>query len=249
MKDYQAAPDNLKGRVILVTGAGQGLGRTAALSLAAHGATVILLGRTTSKLERVYDEIVVAGHPMPAIFPMDIAAAEDRDFDTLAQTIAHQLRRLDGIVHCATGFDNLSPLSLQTIAQWQQLFKINTTAPFAINRACEHVLKAAPDASVLLIGETHGHKPAAYWGGFAVSKAALEAYLHIQNDEWADLENLRINLLIPGPINTPQRAKSHPGEDKAQITAPEQLGQAVLYFMSTDSRAQRGKIFEWAPPQ
>lgn len=246
MKDYQAAPDLLKSRVILVTGASQGLGRTAAINLAKHGATVILLGRTVSKLERVYDEIVNAGYPMPAIFPMDVGAAEDRDFDTLAQAIAHQLRRLDGIVHCATAFDNISPLALQTVAQWQQLFKVNTTVPFAINRACEHLLKAAPDASVLLIGETHGHQPAAYWGGFAVTKAALEAYHRIQHDEWSEFAHLRINLLIPGPINSPQRAKSHPAEDKSQLAPTEDLAPALLYLMGPDSLTRRGELLEWA---
>lgn len=248
MKDYTPAADLLKDRVILVTGAGQGIGRAAAKAFAAHGATVILLGRTTSKLEKVYDEIVAAGSPLPAIFPMDLAAAEDRDFDTLAQTIAHQLRRLDGILHCAAGFEHLSPLQLQTIAQWQQLYKINTIVPFALNRACEHLLRAAPDASVILMGESHGHRPAAYWGGFAVSKAALEGYLPIQAAEWDDAPALRINLVIPGPVNSPQRVKTHPGELKSTLPQPEDVAGALLYLMGPDSREQNGQVIELLQP-
>ena len=245
MKNYQPAPDLLKGRVILVTGAGQGLGRAAALAFAAHGATVVLLGHTIPKLERVYDEIIAAGGTMPAIFPMDLAAAEDKHFDSLAQTIAHQLRRLDGILHCAAAFDNLCPLPLQTIPQWQQMLRVNTIAPFALNRATEHLLKAAPDASVILVGETHGHQPAAYWGGFAVSKVALEAYARIQAEEWADAGNLRVNLFIPGPMNSPQRAKSHPAEAKESLPQPEAVAQALLYLMGPDSRDRRGETIEW----
>jgi NAD(P)-dependent dehydrogenase (short-subunit alcohol dehydrogenase family) len=249
LNHYQPAPDLLAGRVILVTGAGQGVGRVAALAFARHGATVILLGRSTGKLEQVYDEIVAAGGAMPAIFPMDLAAAEDKHFDALAQAIAYPLRRLDGILHCAAEFDGLSPLQLQTTAQWQQMFKVNCIAPFAINRACEHLLKAAPDASVVLVGESHGHHPAAYWGGFAVSKAALEAYARVQAEEWQDCGGLRLNLLIPGPINSPQRARSHPGEDKAGLAQVQDLSAPLLYLIGPDSRARRGEIIEWRTGQ
>jgi NAD(P)-dependent dehydrogenase (short-subunit alcohol dehydrogenase family) len=245
MKNYHPATDLLKDRVILVTGAGQGLGRAAALAFARHGATVVLLGRSTPKLEMVYDEIVASGGAMPAIFPMDLAAAEDSHFDSLAQAIGHQLQHLDGILHCAAAFDNISPLQLQTIPQWQQLLKVNTIVPFAINRACEHLLKRSPDASVVLVGESHGHQPAAYWGGFAVSKAGLEAYARIQAEEWSDLANLRINLLLPGPIHSPQRAKSHPAENKEALAQPEAVANTLLYLMGPDSHDRRGEIIEW----
>jgi NAD(P)-dependent dehydrogenase (short-subunit alcohol dehydrogenase family) len=234
--------DTLKDRVILVTGAGQGIGRAAAKIFAAHGATVILLGRSTPKLEKVYDEIIEAGGPMPAIFPMDLEKAADQDFETLAQTIGYQLRRLDGILHCAANFARPSPLGLQTVDQWQALFKVNATAPFAINRSCLPLLKSAPDASVILIGESHGHAPKAYWGGFAASKAALEAYFRIQAEEWEDADAPRINLVIPGPINSPQRTQSHPGEAKDTLPQPQDLAIDLLRLMGPDGRNSRGQI-------
>jgi len=236
----------LKDRVILVTGAGQGIGRAAARTFAAQGATVILLGRSVAKLEQVYDEIIAAGGPMPAIFPMDLEKADDPDFETLAQTIGQQLRRLDGILHCAASFVRPSPLGLQTAAQWRVLFKVNAIAPFAINQACQPLLGAAPDAAVILLGESHGHAPRAYWGGFAVAKAALEAYFLIQAQEWDDLTNLRINLVIPGPIHSPQRTLSHPGEAKDALPTPENLAVDLARLIGPEGRRRHSEIIEWA---
>jgi NAD(P)-dependent dehydrogenase (short-subunit alcohol dehydrogenase family) len=237
----------LSNRVILVTGAGQGLGRAAAKAFAAQGATVVLLGRTVTKLEAVYDEIVEAGGPQPAILPADLAAAQDRDLDTLAHTLATQLGGLDGILHCANAFAALSPLSQQSMEQWLTQLRVNTVAPFAINRACMPLLKRAPDASVILVGETHGHEPAAYWGGYAVSKAALEAYFRIQADEWSDLPNPRINLVIPGPIHTPLRARTHPAEDKGRLPPPEALCPLLVRLMGPEGRDTRSQILSFRP--
>ncbi len=244
MNNYSPSADLLQGRVILVTGSGQGLGRSAALKFAKHGATVILLGRTVSKLEKVYDEITEAGAPQPAIFPMDLAAATDAAFESLAQAIGYQFGRLDGICHCATDFEALQPLHLENLADWVELFRVNTAAPAAINRALEPYLAQAADASVILVGETHGHDPKAYWGGFAVSKAALEAYFKIQADEWSE-GPMRINLVVPGPMHSPQRAKTHPGEDKSALPTCDDVAQTLLYLMGPDSQQQRGQLIQY----
>jgi len=243
MNHYSAAPDLLKNRTILVTGAGQGLGRSAAIAYARHGATVILLGRSIRKLEQVYDEILAIGGPQPAIFPMDLAAATDADFAAMAQAIGYQMGRLDGILHCAAAFESLAPQVLESVEGWMKLFKVNAAAPAAINRVCTNYLEAGEKSAVILVGETHGHAPAAYWGGFAVSKAALEAYFKIQADEWAD-SPMRINLLIPGPINSPQRARTHPGEAKNGLPQPEDLIPQLLYLMGPDGAGLRGQIIE-----
>jgi len=241
-KDYSPPENLLQGRVILVTGSGQGLGREAAITYARHGATVILHGRKVGKLEKVYDEIEALGKAQPVIYPLDLEKATDEDCSALAASIAEQLGRLDGILHNAAFIDGPCPLELQTMNQWQTLLKINLITPFSITRACLSLLKASPDASIIMTASTQGHNPTAYWGGFSVAKAGVEALVKIQADEWSRLPNVRINALIPGIVNTPQRAKTHPGEVKKTLPQPEDLMPNYLFLMGPDSKDVRGEI-------
>lgn len=244
MKDYSPRPDLLAGRVILVTGASSGLGRAASLAFARHGATVALLARNEARLEAVYGEILAAGGPEPAMFPYDLAAADDRSLETLAGAIAQHLKRLDGVLHSAHQFYSLTPLELQTLEQWQALMRVNLIAPFALTRACLPLLKQATDASVVFTGETHGHQPSAYWGGYAVAKSGLETLTRIWADELGPSASPRINTLIPGQAATPLRSRTHPGLAPETVPSMDDLMPWYLYLMGADSRAVRGQIVE-----
>ena len=240
---YQAPPELLKDRVILVTGASAGIGRVAALACARHGATLILHGRDTGRLEAAYDEIEAAAWPQAIILPLDLAAATDRDFDNLVQAIRAQVKRLDGILHNAAHVTQLGALEHERLDDWLRMLRVNVAAAFALTRACTPLLREAPDASVVLTGETHGLQPAAYWGGFAVSKSALTAYNTIQAQEWEAAANLRINLVVPGKVDSPQRGRTHPGETRASRAQPESLMPLYLYLLGPDSRGVSGRVF------
>ena len=241
---YEPPRDLLQGRVILVTGAGQGLGRATALDAAAHGATVALLGRKLEKLEATNDAIVAAGAPEPALIPLDLAAAGTPEFEALAQLVRRDLRRLDGIAHCASHFVPLGPLGDQTLEQWMTLLRVNLAAPFALTRACLPLLAAASDSAVVFTGETHGAHPRAYWGGFAVSKAGLSTLAAIWGEELEHKGKPRMNVFIPGPIATAQRAQSHPGEDPSKLRTPEAAARALLYLLGPQGAALNGKTVE-----
>lgn len=241
---YEAPPDLLAGRVILVTGAGQGLGKAVALACARHGATVALLGRKQDKLEATYDAIGAAGGPEPALVPLDLAAAESAQFEALAQLLRKDLKRLDGIAHCASHFVPLGPLANQTLEQWLALLRVNLAAPFALTRACLPLLSAAPDSSVVFTGETHGLAPVAYWGGFAVSKAGLGTLVAIWADELERAGKPRMNVLVPGPVATPQRARSHPGEDPARLRPAEEAARAFLFLLGPGSAGLSGRTLQ-----
>jgi len=241
IKNYRPDKNLLKDRVILVTGAGQGIGRVAALEYAAHGATVILHGRKVDKLESVYDEIESGGGAQAAIFPFDLEKADEKDFELIVQAIKLQLGRLDGILHNAAFIQNLTPLESQTFDQWLILLRVNLIAPISLTRACLPLLKASPDACIIMTSDTHGHYPAAYWGGFAVAKAGVEALVKIQAQEWEMHTNLRINTLIPGAVHTSQRTKTHPGEIKQSLSDPKDLMSTYLYLMGPASKGVTGK--------
>lgn len=247
MNSYQAPQDLLKDRVILVTGAGQGLGQTAARAFAAHGATVILTGRNETRLNATYDAIADAGHPEPVIFPLDLEKATDKDFADMAAAIGGQLGRLDGILHNAARFDNLAPLELATLDQWLGTLRVNLAAPFALTRACLPLLKAAEDASIVMTSETHGRKPTAYWGVFGVSKWGIEALVKTWAQELDITPQVRINALVPGPVLSPQRMKTHPAEVRETLPTAESLMPTYLYLMGPASRGRSGEIIDAQP--
>ena len=245
LRDYQAAPGLLKDRVIVVTGAGQGIGRTAALTFAAHGAQVILLGRKSSKLEAVYDEIATAGHTEALIFPMNLIKATEQEFVAMAEGIQQQLGRLDGILHNAAHFDVLSPLEIQTPRQFEQMLRVHLLAPFSMTKACLPLLKKSSDASVIFTSTAAAKSPAAFWGAHAISKAAADHMARIWALELENVPNLRLNMVVPGAVQSPQRRKSHPGELHANLPVVESLMPVYLYLMGPDSTGISGKTYSY----
>lgn len=243
-REYEAPHDLLSGRVLLVTGAGQGLGRAVALACARHGATVALLGRKQEKLEKAYDAIMEAGGAEPAMIPLDLNTAGSPEFEQVANLIRRSLGSLTGIAHCASHFVPLGPLANQTLDQWLTLLRVNLAAPFALTKACLPLLLASQESSVVFTSETHAAHPRAYWGGFAVSKSGLSTLAAIWSDELEHAGRPRMNVVIPGPIATPQRTQSHPGEERGKLRTPESAARAFLYLFGRESADFNGHTVE-----
>ena len=241
MKDYKAPTDLLKDHTILVTGAGDGLGRAVAKGAAACGATVILVGRTTQKLESTYDEIEAAGSPQPAIFPLNFESATEQECQELAGIIAHEFGSLEGLVHCAAQLRLLSRVDDYDVETWEQVLRVNLTAPFMLTQACLPVLRQAKAASVIFTSDQLGKKAKAYWGAYTVSKFGIEGLMQLLADEVENDTNIRVNSIDPGPMSTKLRNVAYPGEDPTELPDPETIAPAFLKLLGKDGSDIRGQ--------
>jgi len=244
MFDYTAPADLLKDRVILITGAGDGIGRACALSCAAHGATVILVGRTPSKLEAVYDEIEAAGHPQPALCPLNLETALEKDYEDLADQLFDTFGKLDGLVHNAAELGPRTLIDTVKADAWLKVMQVNVNAPFLLTKTMMPLLRAAPDASVVLLSSSVGRKGRAYWGAYAVSKFAVEGLMQTLADEQDGTSEIRVNSLNPGATRTKMRAKAYPNEPTENNPEPSAIMPAFLYLLGPDSQGTNGQALD-----
>lgn len=244
MRSYQATKDLLKDKVILVTGASDGIGRVAAKTYAKHGATVILLGRDLKKLEQVYDEIEADGGAQPAIIPMNFSSAIPTEYEQLAINIEQEFGRLDGILHSAGILGDLTPLEMYDPNTWDEVMKVNLRAPFMLTQHLLPLLKRAPEASVIFMSSSVGRKARAFWGAYAVAKAGIENLTVLFADELANTSKVRVNCINPQGTRTAMRAKAYPAEDPSNVPTAEQIMPLFLFLMGAESVGVNGKSFD-----
>jgi NAD(P)-dependent dehydrogenase (short-subunit alcohol dehydrogenase family) len=242
-ENYTPRTDLLAGKTILVTGAGDGIGRTAALTYAKHGATVLLLGRTESKLEAVYDEIEADGGAKPGIVSMDLATAAEDIYITLAEGLGEEFSCLDGILHNAALLGDRRPIESAGYDRWQEVMQVNVNAQFLLTRHMLPLLQLAPAASIIFTSSSVGRIGKAYWGAYAVSKFATEGFMQVLAGELENTSNIRANSLNPGATNTAMRRAAYPGEEPTRNPAPADIMPAYLYLIGDDSAGVTGRAF------
>ncbi len=247
LAQYHARENLLKNKIILVTGAGDGIGRSAAMEFARHGATVILVGRTLAKLESVYDEIEAAGFPQPAIFPINLESALEQDYRALHDAIKDEFSRLDGLLHNASELGPRTPLTHYAPEQWQKILQVNLTAPFLLSKALIPLLDHDKGGSIVFTGSSVGRKGKAYWGAYAVSKAATENLMQVLADELEGISKIRVNSINPGATRTRMRASAFPAEDPSALVTPDDLMNRYLFLMGPDSELINGQCFDAQP--
>jgi len=241
---YLARTDLLQGKTILVTGAGDGIGRAAALCYAQHGATVLLLGRTGSKLEAVYDEIESAGLAKPAIIELDLATATEENYQTLASGLANEFSHLDGILHNAGILGDRRPIESAVYAAWQEVMQVNVNAQFLLTRYLLPLLQASPGASIIFTSSGVGRTGKAYWGAYAVSKFATEGFMQVLASELENTSKIRVNCLNPGATNTAMRRTAYPAETPTDNPSAQDIMTSYLFLMGDDSAGVTGRTYD-----
>ena len=244
--DYSVSKDALKDKIILITGAGAGIGKQAALSYAEYGATVILLGRTVKKLEQTYDEIEAAGYAQPAIIPLDMKGASKQNYLDMADTIEQQFGRLDGILHNASLLGVISPFDQISEDTFDDVMQVNVKAQFLMTQALLPLLHKSEDARIIYTSSTVGHQGRAFWGAYAISKFATEGMMQILADELTD-SNIKVNAINPGATRTGMRATAYPAEDSELLKTPLDIMPLYLYLMAEEGKAVNGQCVDAQP--
>ncbi len=235
---------SLKDQVILITGAGGGLGSMAARALAEQGALIILLDKSIPKLETAYDAIVDAGGPEPILYPFDLAGANETQYGELASTIEKNYGSLQGVLHSAVELVAYTPIEIHEIKDWGQTLNVNLNAPFILSRALLPVLNKSEQASIVFTSDTIAGNPRAYSGAYGVSKIALEGFAKILADELESAQKIRVNTLVPGPVDSPLRKKLFPAEDKSKLPSMESLKDVYSYLFSSNSIGVTGQTID-----
>ncbi|MCU7916979.1 MAG: YciK family oxidoreductase [Candidatus Thiodiazotropha sp. (ex Epidulcina cf. delphinae)] len=246
MHDYRPDKDILKERVILVTGAGSGIGQAAAKAFAEHGATVVLLGRNERRLEETYDAIETAGSPTPILIPFDLEKAPASDYYALGESLYQEFGQLHGLLHNAAQLALLSRIDDFDPETWNKVIQVNLTAAFLLTQACLPLLRRSDDASIIFTSDQVGRKGKAYWGAYGVSKFGLEGLMQTLADELEESQ-IRVNSIAPGPTQTALRAWAYPGEDPSRLPLPESIVGNYLYLMGPDSQNVNGQALSARP--
>jgi NAD(P)-dependent dehydrogenase (short-subunit alcohol dehydrogenase family) len=235
-REYTYSPGLLNDRIILITGASDGIGRALAIRAAELGGQIILHGR--------YDEIdSIKSAPRPSIAVVDLASANSNAYESLATNLEQEYGRLDGLVHNAGTLGGRFSIEQYDAVQWQQVMHINVTAAFAMTQVLLPMMKRADDPSVIFTSSGVGRTGRAYWGAYAVSKFATEGLSQVLADEHRN-SKLRANCVNPGATRTNMRLEAYPAEDRDALKRPEEILATYLYLLGPDSQGVTGQSFD-----
>lgn len=241
---YEYGGDVLQDRIILITGATDGIGKALALHVAQLGAQVILHGRNVDKLEKVYDALdAIDGAPRPSIAVLDLAAANSESYISLASSVEQEFGRLDGLVLNAGILGERYSIEQYDAVLWQRVMHVNVTSTFALTQVLLPMLHKSDDPSVIYTSSGVGRTGKAFWGAYAVSKFATEGLSQVLADEHRQ-GKLRANCINPGATRTGMRLAAYPAEDREKLKAPEEVLAPYIYLLGPDSKGVTGQSFD-----
>ena len=237
---YQIKEGELKGKVILVTGANRGFGLAMTMDLSRAGAKVIMLGRDLGSLEYAYDVVIDKGFQEPILYPLDIEGATPENYQSLQDDIFNQFEKLDGLIHNAAILGTMMPVDQYDIKLWYSTLQINLNGPFMLTQFLIPLLNKSDDARILFLSAEQGREAKAYWGAYGVSKFAVEGFAKTLSEE-LEKTNIRVNTLDPGVLRTELRRAAYPAEDTTKNPLPESKSPAIVYLMLPVSSKYNGK--------
>ena len=235
---------NLKGKNVLVTGSGDGMGRTAAIEYASQGASVILLGKNVNNLEKTYDTKISNNGPTPMISIMDLSKADGSDYQELTENLMNKYGQLDGLLLNAAILGDRSPINQYDVSTWVNTIHVNLTTQFILTKSLLPSLEKSESASVIFTTSSVGRVGKAFWGAYSVSKFGVEGLCQILSSEYQNDKTIRFNCINPGAIQTKMRKSAYPLEDPKRLLKPEDVLKKYVWLMSDESRDTDGQSID-----
>ena len=236
--------DILKGKTIVITGAGSGIGRQTAKSLSNCGANLILLSKDQAKLESLYDEINSDNSRNISIQPIDFEKVQEREFVKISEAIKEEHSIVDGLINNAGILGEKKPLEQYNFSSWSNVLQVNLNASFLITKNLIPLLKKSSNGSILFTSSGVGRKGRAYWGAYSISKFATEGMMQIFSEELQNTSNIRVNCINPGPVRTKMRELAYPAEKPEVNPLALEIMQHYLYLMSDLSVGINGQSID-----
>ena len=226
-------PNNLlKGKTIVISGAGSGIGRQASKTFADYGANLILLSKDQEKLESLYDEIKQDESNNVIIQPFNFKDSTEKDYQEIVNAINEEYPALDGLLNNAGVLGEKKPLEQYSYESWKNVLQVNLDASFLLTKNLLPLLKKSESSSIIFTSSGVGRKGRAYWGAYSISKFATEAMMQILSDELQNTSSTRVNCINPGAVRTKMREAAYPAEDPNKNPTAESIMISYLYLMS-----------------
>jgi len=235
---------NLKDKIVLITGAGDGMGKAAAIEYASQGASLILLGRNVKNLEKTHDIISASNSPKPMISLMDLSKADGNDYQDLSDNLMDKYGHLDGLLLNAAILGDRSSISQYDISTWVNTIHVNLTSQFILTKSLLPSLEKSTSASVIFTSSGVGKIGKAFWGAYSVSKFGVEGLCQILSDEYQNDKTIRFNCINPGAIQTKMRKSAYPLEDPQKLLTPEDVLDKYVWLMSDVSKEIDGQSID-----
>ena len=238
-------PSNLlEGKVIVISGAGSGIGRQIAKSFSEYGAELILLSKSIDKLETLYDEINQVQVNNLTIHPLDFETADEEDYEDIFNAIRDEHPKIDGLINNAGILGEKKPLEQFNYDSWKKVLKVNLDASFLLTKNLMPLLKKSNNGSIIFTSSGVGRKGRAYWGAYSISKFATEAMMQILSEELENTSSIRVNCVNPGAVRTRMREAAYPAENPESNPLPIEIIKPYLYLISDMSLEVNGQSID-----
>ena len=237
---------DLSGRTILITGATDGIGKVLAIEFSKLGSNIILLGRNSSKLDKVYDQLDNSlSSQKHLILEADLGLLNNESAHEILHAIAEEFTSLDGIIHNAAILGTMTTLEDYELSRWDEVLNVNLRAPFLLTKTLKTILETSTLPRIIFTSSGVANMGRAFWGAYSVSKFGLKGLAEIFANELETTSSIKVFNFDPGATQTKMRASARPAENPNSLKTPNDLVNCYLWFFSEGSSESTENYFEY----